>query len=200
MAKVIGITGGIASGKSTVTAFLREQGYPVIDADAVVHELQAKGGELYQVLVKEFGQDILSDDGNLDRVKLGQAVFADSKLRARLSVLQDQIIRKELLARRDTLKQTEQVVFMDIPLLYEADYSGEVDEVWLVYVDRAQQLERLMKRNGLAVQDAENRLAAQLSLEEKRGKAQVVIDNSGAVETTLAQVAQLLEELKDGRR
>ncbi|NQK57655.1 dephospho-CoA kinase [Streptococcus suis] len=200
MVKIIGLTGGIASGKSTVTAFLREQGYSVIDADAVVHELQAKGGKLYQILLKEFGQDILSDDGNLDRFKLGQAVFADSNLRARLSDLQDQIIRHELLARRDALKQTEQVVFMDIPLLYEADYSGEVDEVWLVYVDRAQQLERLMKRNSLSVQDAENRLAAQLSLEEKRGKAQVVIDNSGAVETTLAQVAQLLEELKDGRR
>lgn len=200
MAKVIGITGGIASGKSTVTAFLREQGYPVIDADAVVHELQAKGGKLYQVLLKEFGQDILSVDGNLDRGKLGQAVFADSKLRARLSVLQDQIIRQELLARRDALKQMEQVVFMDIPLLYEADYSGEVDEVWLVYVDRAQQLERLMKRNSLSVQDAENRLAAQLSLEEKRSKAQFVIDNSGAVEATLMQVAKGLEEMKDGRR
>lgn len=200
MAKVIGITGGIASGKSTVTAFLREQGYPVIDADAVVHELQAKGGKLYQVLLKEFGQDILSDDGNLDRVKLGQAVFADSKLRARLSDLQDQIIRQELLDRRDALKQTEDVIFMDIPLLYEADYSGEVDEVWLVYVDRAQQLERLMKRNGFSTQEAENRLAAQLSLEEKRGKAQVVIDNSRAVEATLVQVARLLEELEDGRR
>ncbi|MGQ7461809.1 dephospho-CoA kinase [Streptococcus suis] len=200
MAKVIGLTGGIASGKSTVTAFLREQGYPVIDADAVVHELQAKGGKLYKVLLKEFGQDILSDDGNLDRVKLGQAVFADSKLRARLSDLQDQIIRQELLARRDVLKQTEQVVFMDIPLLYEADYSGEVDEVWLVYVDRAQQLERLMKRNGYSAQDAENRLAAQLSLEEKRSKAQFVIDNSGAVEATLMQVAKGLEEMKDGRR
>lgn len=195
MSKVIGLTGGIASGKSTVTAFLREQGYPVIDADAVVHELQAKGGKLYLVLLKEFGQDILSDDGNLDRAKLGQAVFADSKLRARLSDLQDQIIRQELLDRRDALKQTENVIFMDIPLLYEADYSGEVDEVWLVYVDRAQQLERLMKRNGYSAQDAENRLAAQLSLEEKRGKAQVVIDNRGAVETTLVQVARLLEEL-----
>ncbi|HEM4129304.1 TPA: dephospho-CoA kinase [Streptococcus suis] len=199
MAKVIGITGGIASGKSTVTAFLREQGYPVIDADAVVHELQAKGGKLYQVLLKEFGQGILSADGNLDRVKLGQAVFADSKLRARLSVLQDQIIRQELLTRRDVLKQTEQVVFMDIPLLYEADYSGEVDEVWLVYVDRAQQLERLIKRNSLSVQEAENRLAAQLSLEEKRSKAQFVIDNRGAVEATLMQVAKGLEEMKDGR-
>ncbi|MDG4516817.1 dephospho-CoA kinase [Streptococcus suis] len=200
MAKIIGLTGGIASGKSTVTAFLREQGYSVIDADAVVHELQAKGGKLYQILLKEFGQDILSDDGNLDRFKLGQAVFTDSNLRARLSDLQDQIIRHELLARRDALKQTEDVIFMDIPLLYEADYSGEVDEVWLVYVDRVQQLERLMKRNGLAVQDAENRLAAQLSLEEKRSQAQVVIVNSGAVEATLVQVARLLEELKDGRR
>ncbi len=120
MAKVIGLTGGIASGKSRVTAFLREQGYPVIDADAVVHELQAKGGKLYQVLLVEFGQGILSADGNLDRVKLGQAVFADSKLRDRLSDLQDQIIRQELLARRDTLKQTEPVVFMDIPLLYDS--------------------------------------------------------------------------------
>ncbi|HFI0672127.1 TPA: dephospho-CoA kinase [Streptococcus suis] len=198
MSKVIGLTGGIASGKSTVTAFLREQGYPVIDADEVVHELQAKGGKLYQILLEEFGQDILSADGNLDRAKLGQAVFADSKLRARLSDLQDQIIRQELLARRDALKQTEPVIFMDIPLLYEADYSGEVDEVWLVYVDRAQQLERLMKRNSLSVQDAENRLAAQLSLEEKRTRAQVLIDNSGAVEATLGQVAALLEEMKDG--
>lgn len=199
MAKVIGLTGGIASGKSTVTAFLREQGYPVIDADAVVHELQAKGGKLYQILLEEFGQDILSADGNLDRAKLGQAVFADSKLRARLSDLQDQIIRQELQARRDALKQTEPVIFMDIPLLYEADYSGEVDEVWLVYVDRAQQLERLMKRNSLSVQDAENRLVAQLSLEKKRTRAQVLIDNSGAVEATLGQVAALLEEMKDGR-
>ncbi len=88
---------------------------------------------------------------------------------------------------------------MDIPLLYEADYSGEVDEVWLVYVDKAQQLERLMKRNSLSVQDAENRMAAQLSLEEKRTRAQVLIDNSGAVEATLGQVATLLEEMKDGR-
>ncbi|HFI0255894.1 TPA: dephospho-CoA kinase [Streptococcus suis] len=200
MAKVIGLTGGIASGKSTVTAFLRNHGYPVIDADAVVHELQAKGGKLYQILLEEFGEEILSVDGNLDRAKLGQAVFADSSLRVRLSDLQDKIIKEELLTRRDVLKQTEQVVFMDIPLLYEADYSGEVDEVWLVYVDRAQQLDRLIKRNGLSVQDAENRLAAQLPLEEKRAKAQVVIDNGGAVEVTLAQVAQLLEELKDGRR
>ncbi|WP_289709579.1 dephospho-CoA kinase, partial [Streptococcus suis] len=99
----------------------------------------------------------------MDRAKMGQSVFADSKLRARLSDQQDQIIRKELLDRRDALKQTEDVIFMDIPLLYEADYSGEVNAVWLVYVDRAQQLERLMKRNGLAVQDSENRMAAQLS-------------------------------------
>lgn len=200
MTKVIGLTGGIASGKSTITDFLRRQGYPVIDADQVVHELQAKGGKLYQVLVAEFGNSILTAEGDLDRKKLGQAVFENAGLRARLSLLQDKIIREELLARRDALKQTEDVIFMDIPLLYEADYSGEVDEVWLVYVDKAQQLERLMKRNGFSVQDAENRLNAQLSLEEKRAKAQVLIDNSGVVEETLARVALLLEDLQDGRQ
>ncbi|MFZ1757818.1 MAG: dephospho-CoA kinase [Streptococcus suis] len=200
MTKVIGLTGGIASGKSTITDFLRRQGYPVIDADQVVHELQAKGGKLYQVLVAEFGNSILTAEGDLDRKKLGQAVFENAGLRARLSLLQDKIIREELLARRDALKQTEDVIFMDIPLLYEADYSGEVDEVWLVYVDKAQQLERLMKRNGFSVQDAENRLNAQLSLEEKRAKAQVLIDNSGVIEETFARVALLLEDLQDGRQ
>lgn len=200
MTKVIGLTGGIASGKSTITDFLRRQGYPVIDADQVVHELQAKGGKLYQVLVAEFGNSILTAEGDLDRKKLGQAVFENAGLRSHLSLLQDKIIREELLARRDALKQTEDVIFMDIPLLYEADYSGEVDEVWLVYVDKAQQLERLMKRNGFSVQDAENRLNAQLSLVEKRSKAQVLIDNSGVVEETLARVALLLEDLQDGRQ
>ena len=200
MTKVIGLTGGIASGKSTITDFLRRQGYPVIDADQVVHELQAKGGKLYQVLVAEFGNSILTAEGDLDRKKLGQAVFENAELRAHLSLLQDKIIREELLARRDALKQTEDVIFMDIPLLYEADYSGEVDEVWLVYVDKAQQLERLMKRNGFSVQDAENRLNAQLSLEEKRAKAQVLIDNSGVIEETFARVALLLEDLQDGRQ
>lgn len=199
MAKVIGLTGGIASGKSTVTAFLREKGYQVIDADAEVHDLQKKGGRLYQVLLEEFGPAILAADGQLDRVILGQQVFADSQLRARLSELQDQIIRQELLARRDLLSQTEEVVFMDIPLLYELDYSGEVDEVWLVYVDERQQLARLMARNGYSLQEAENRLAAQLSLEKKKERADKVIDNSGSREATLAQVASLVEEIGNGR-
>lgn len=199
MAKVIGLTGGIASGKSTVTAFLREKGYQVIDADAEVHDLQKKGGRLYQVLLEEFGPAILAADGQLDRVKLGQQVFADSQLRARLSELQDQIIRQELLARRDLLSQTEEVVFMDIPLLYELDYSGEVAEVWLVYVDERQQLARLMARNGYSLQEAENRLAAQLSLEKKKERADKVIDNSGSLEATLAQVASLVEEIGNGR-
>ncbi|HFI0273437.1 TPA: dephospho-CoA kinase [Streptococcus suis] len=199
MAKVIGLTGGIASGKSTVTAFLREKGYQVIDADAEVHDLQKKGGRLYQVLLEEFGPAILAADGQLDRVKLGQQVFADSQLRTRLSELQDQIIRQELLARRDLLSQTEEVVFMDIPLLYELDYSGEVDEVWLVYVDERQQLARLMARNGYSLQEAENRLAAQLSLEKKKERTDKVIDNSGSLEATLAQVASLVEEIGNGR-
>lgn len=195
MTKVIGLTGGIASGKSTVVSFLREKGYKVIDADAVVHELQARGGRLYQVLVAEFGQAIVLDNGEIDREKLGQAVFADPSLRLRLSSLQDRIIRQELLKRRDQQLGQETVLFMDIPLLYEADYRNEVDEVWLVYVDRKQQLARLMERNHLSVQEAENRLAAQWSLEEKRDQADRIIDNSRTKEEMWQQLSVYLKEV-----
>lgn len=198
MTKVIGLTGGIASGKSTVTAFLQQNGYQVIDADAVVHELQSKGNRLYAVLVKEFGPSVLLANGQLDRAKLGRLVFSNEERRKRLSDIQDAIIRKELLVRREQLMQTERVFFMDIPLLYELDYSGIVDEVWLVYVDKYQQLERLIKRNGYSSQEARNRIDAQFSLERKKVLADKVIDNSGDLDTTLAQVKAYLEELENG--
>lgn len=198
MTKVIGLTGGIASGKSTVTAFLQQNGYQVIDADAVVHELQSKGNRLYAILVKEFGPSILLANGQLDRAKLGRLVFSNEERRKRLSDIQDAIIRKELFVRKEQLMQTERVFFMDIPLLYELDYSGIVDEVWFVYVDKYQQLERLIKRNGYSSQEARNRIDAQFSLERKKVLADKVIDNSGDLDTTLAQVKAYLEELENG--
>lgn len=198
MTKVIGLTGGIASGKSTVTAFLQQNGYQVIDADAVVHELQSKGNRLYAILVKEFGPSILLANGQLDRAKLGRLVFSNEERRKRLSDIQDAIIRKELFVRKEQLMQTERVFFMDIPLLYELDYSGIVDEVWLVYVDKYQQLERLIKRNGYSSQEARNRIDAQFSLDRKKVLADKVIDNSGDLDTTLSQVKDYLEELENG--
>lgn len=195
MTQVIGITGGVASGKSTITAYLREQGYPVIDADAVVHELQAKGGKLYQLLLTEFGQEILDEDGNLHRAKLSQRVFSDVTLRQRLSTLQDAVIREELQARRDDLLDQYDLIFMDIPLLFELQYENEVDQIWLVYVDAEQQVERLMARNGYSREEAQQRIVAQWPLAEKVKKAQVVLDNTGTPQETLKQVDEVLSRV-----
>ena len=193
MARIIGITGGIASGKSTVTEFLRQQGYKVIDADQVVHELQEPGGRLYQALLSTFGSAILQEDGRLDRPKLGAMIFGNPELLAQSSQIQNQIIREELAHRRDLLAETEDFFFMDLPLLFELQYEDWFDQIWLVDVTKETQLSRLMARNALSQEGAEKRIAAQLSLQEKRKRADVLIENNGSVEETLAQVAQLLK-------
>ncbi|MGV3010144.1 dephospho-CoA kinase [Streptococcus thoraltensis] len=195
MTVTIGITGGIASGKSTVTSYIREKGFEVIDADAIVHELQTKGGKLYQVLLDFYGSKILAPDGELDRKALSEQFFSDEKVRAEVSALQDTIIRQELLARRDALLEKYDLVFMDIPLLFEQDYQSQLNQVWLVYLDPAQQLQRLMKRNGYSKKQAEQRISAQLSLEEKKKRSDKVIDNSGDLLDTYEQINRLLKEV-----
>ena len=194
MAKIIGITGGIASGKSTVTNYLRQMGYQVIDADQVVHELQAKGGKLYQALVSWLGSAILNEAGELDRPKLSQLIFSSQENLAKSSQLQNAIIRQELADRRDQLAKTEETFFMDIPLLFEQDYADWFDEVWLVDVSKGTQLERLMARNNLSQEEAQQRIAAQLSLADKRQRAEIVIDNNGALSNTLKQLQALLDK------
>ena len=194
MAKIIGITGGIASGKATVTNYLRQKGYQVIDADQVVHELQAKGGKLYQALVSWLGSAILNEAGELDRPKLSQLIFSSQENLAKSSRLQNDIIRQELANRRDQLAKIEETFFMDIPLLFEQDYADWFDEVWLVDVSKGTQLERLMARNNLSQEEAQQRIAAQLSLADKRQRAEIVIDNNGALSNTLKQLQALLDK------
>ena len=193
MGKIIGITGGIASGKSTVTNFLRQKGFQVVDADALVHQLQKPGGRLYQVLVQHFGQDIVSENGELNRPLLASLIFSNLEEREWSRITQGEIIREELAALRDQLAQTEAIFFMDIPLLFEQDYSAWFDETWLVYVDRDVQVERLMKRDHLSKNEAESRLAAQWPLEKKKDLASHVLDNNGNLDQLLAQVRILLE-------
>ena len=198
MARIIGITGGIASGKSTVTEFLRQQGYQVIDADQVVHELQEPGGRLYQALLSAFGSAILQEDGRLDRPKLGAMIFGDPQLLEQSSQLQNEIIREELAGRRDLLAETEDIFFMDIPLLFELDYETRFDQIWLVDVTEETQLSRLMNRNALSQEEAEKRITAQLSLREKRKRADVLIDNNGSLEDIRQQIRDALQKLERG--
>ena len=193
MGKIIGITGGIASGKSTVTNFLRQKGFEVVDADALVHQLQKPGGRLYQILVEHFGEKVLLEDGELNRPLLASLIFSNSDEREWSKQTQGQIIREELMVLRDKLAQTEDLFFMDIPLLFEQDYASWFDETWLVYVRRDTQLDRLMKRDYLTIEDAQARLASQWPLEEKKRLASHILDNNGSREQLLSQVASLLQ-------
>ena len=193
MGKIIGITGGIASGKSTVTNFLRQKGFEVVDADALVHQLQKPGGQLFQILVEHFGEKVLLEDGKLNRPLLASLIFSNSEEREWSKETQGQIIREELGSLRDKLAQTEDVFFMDIPLLFEQDYASWFDETWLVYVRRDTQLDRLMNRDQLSKESAETRLASQWPLEEKKKFATYILDNNGSREQLLSQVVTLLE-------
>ena len=195
MTKIIGITGGIASGKSTVVEEIRQAGYQVIDADAVVHDLQAKGGQLYQALLDWLGPEILRVDGQLNRPKLSQLIFSSPEHQVKSAQLQNDIIRQVLAKERDRLAQSEDIFFMDIPLLVELDYLDWFDAIWLVYVDEDKQVQRLMGRNGYNQAQAQQRIAAQMPLLEKKKYATLVLDNNGSLEDLQQQVRQALKNL-----
>ena len=196
MVRIIGLTGGIASGKSTVTSYLREKGYPVIDADQVVHDLQAPGGELYQALVEHFGREVLLDTGDLNRPALAQRIFSSQKEIVWSNQVQGDIIRKALAREQDRLAATEDIFFMDIPLLIEQGYLDWFDQVWLVYVTEDTQLERLMERNALTEGQARDRLAAQMSLDEKKALVDLVIDNNSKRDHLYQQIDRALEQIE----
>ena len=195
MGKIIGITGGIASGKSTVTEFLRQKGFQVVDADAVVHQLQKPGGRLYQVLVEHFGEKVLLENGELNRPLLASLIFSNSEEQEWSKRTQGEIIREELAALRNQFALTEALFFMDIPLLFEQNYASWFDETWLVYVNRDVQLERLMKRDQISKEAAETCLNSQWPLERKISLSSHSLDNNGNQEQLIAQVVQLLEEM-----
>lgn len=196
MGKIIGLTGGIASGKSTVTSYLREKGYAVIDADRVVHDLQAPGGELYQALVEHFGTEILLDTGDLNRPALAERIFSSQNEIAWSNQVQGEMIRKALARERDRLAETEDLFFMDIPLLIEQGYLDWFDQVWLVYVTEDTQLERLMERNALTEVQARDRLAAQMSLDEKKALVDLVLDNNSKRDHLYQQIDRALEQIE----
>ena len=196
MVRIIGLTGGIASGKSTVTSYLREKGYPVIDADQVVHDLQAPGGELYQALVEHFGREVLLDTGDLNRPALAQRIFSSQKEIVWSNQVQGDIIRKALAREQDRLAATEDIFFMDIPLLIEQGYLDWFDQVWLVYVTEDTQLERLMERNALTEVQARDRLAAQMPLDEKKAFVNLVIDNNSKRDRLYQQIDRALEQIE----
>ncbi len=191
--RVVGLTGGIATGKSTVARMLAEAGAHVVDADLLAREVVAPGRPAWEAIVARFGRGVLLADGQIDRERLAAIVFHDPDQRRAL----DRIVHPavfEAMAQRLAVLETqdpEGVAILDIPLLFETGMDGNLAEVILVYAPEAVQHQRLMQRNGLSAEAAAARIKAQLPIEEKRRRAGVVIDNSGRLEATRAQVARL---------
>lgn len=193
--QIIGLTGGIASGKSTVGRLLEAQRAVVIDADALAHACLRQDGSAYAVVLAYFGPDILDAHGAIDRQKLGSRVFSDSAQLAKLNQLVHPHVRLVMKARLNALEQAgnTQPVFLMVPLLYESDLVHWVDEVWVVYCRPEQQLERLISRNNLSVLEATERLDAQWPIDKKRERADVVIDNTGTADALDEQITQALQ-------
>jgi dephospho-CoA kinase len=194
---VIGLTGGIASGKSTVSNMFRNQGIRIIDADKISRDVVEIGEPAYQQIVKTFGQDILLDDQTINREKLGAIIFSNDKNRQQLNEIVHPAVRKEMLKQKQEEKEknAKQVV-LDIPLLFESKLTHMVDVTVLVYVDEQTQLKRLMNRNCYSKEEAMMRIQSQLPLKEKVKLADVIINNNGSIEDTEAQVIEFLNGLK----
>ncbi len=190
--RVIGLTGGIASGKSTVARLLAAHGIPVIDADQLARDAVLPGTPALAAVAALFGDGVLRPDGTLDRQALGGRVFADPSLRRRLEAILHpaiKVLAEERLA--ELRRRGEAVVVYMAPLLIEAGATDRVDELWVVYVDRETQLARVMARDGLSREEAWQRLAAQMPMEEKAALGRIVIDNRGSEADLEERVAEL---------
>lgn len=195
MGQIIGITGGIASGKSTVSLYLQELGFTIVDADLASRAVVEPGEEAYHQVVKAFGEDILLTDGNIDRVKLGSIIFNDQEKRLLLNGIVHPAVRNWMRVKTEAaLSSGEETVFMDIPLLFESKLTFMVDKTLLIYVDEQVQLKRLMNRNGLSEAEALARINSQMPLADKKALADAVIDNNGDINETKRQVKTILSE------
>jgi dephospho-CoA kinase len=180
--RVIGLTGGIASGKSAVSELLGERGATVIDADKIGHEAYRKGTVTFNAVVDAFGQDVVGQDGEIDRRTLGSKVFANPEARRRLESIVWPAMRLIMEQRLDQLRTAgASVAVLEAALLIEADWLPLVDEVWLVAASPDVARKRLMERNGLTAEEAESRLRAQLPNEKRREYASTVIENDGSL-------------------
>ncbi|PLR81495.1 dephospho-CoA kinase [Bacillus canaveralius] len=194
MALVAGLTGGIASGKSTVANMLKEMGLTVIDADAEARAAVKRGERAHQEIVDYFGADILAADLEINRSKLGEIIFNDEEKRLVLNRIVHPAVRERMALKRETaLENGEQLIVMDIPLLLESKLTSIVDKVLLVYTDPDVQLARLMNRNSFSEQEALARINAQMPLKEKVKLADAVINNNGTIEETRKQLMQILK-------
>lgn len=197
MTLIIGLTGGIASGKSTISNYLRSLSLPIIDADVEARLAVEKGEAGYSKIVEHFGTEILLEDGSLNRAKLGEIVFRDEKQRAVLNGIVHPEVRNRMNKKQnEAIAEGHMTVILDIPLLFENKLDSTVDKTILVYVDTETQISRLIDRNKLSFEQAKLRIEAQMPLQEKKALADRIIDNNGTVENSQDQALKILQDWK----
>lgn len=188
---LIGLTGGIGSGKSTVSEYLTKRGYKVLDADKVSREIVEPGSETLLKIKEAFGEEILNSDGSLNRRKLGGIVFSDPVKKAILeNIMHKKII--EILLDRAKMLSDEKIVFIDAPLLFEAKLDKYVDSVWVVDADNETRIKRIMERDNLPKEEIQKRIDMQFSGIKKIRKANYVLDNSSEKENLYRQIDRIL--------
>jgi len=195
MTLIVGLTGGIASGKSTISSYYQSLNIPVIDADLEARLAVEVGEPAYHKIVDHFGTGILQSNGDINRIKLGEIVFSNEQERRVLnSIVHPDVGRRMDEKQRIAVEKGEKVVILDIPLLFENKLNKKVDKTILVYVSEDVQKKRLMKRNQLTFEQAIKRIRAQMPLEEKRILADELIDNNGTIEAATMQAKQILKK------
>lgn len=198
--KLIGLTGGIATGKSTVSNILIEKGFHIIDADKIAKKVVEKGEESYFKIVKFFGNKILLGNEEIDRKALGKIIFNDESLRDTLNSVTHPYIFKEIKNQIESISKDNSIIFLDIPLLFEQyklleEYSIEFHEIWLVFCDKVTQINRLMKRDNISKEQAMKRISSQMSLDKKRRMSSKTIDNSKDIGYLKKQIDKLLKTI-----
>lgn len=195
MGLAIGLTGGIASGKSTVSTMLKEFGFEIIDADQIAKDVVQVGEKAYDKIIDNFGKEILQEDQTINRAKLGEIIFNNSEKRQLLNQIVHPAVRERMLVEKERLLTDERnSVILDIPLLFESKLTHLVDRTILVYVDEEVQLKRLMIRNQFNEQEAHARISSQMPLIEKVALADAVLTNNGTIEELREQIIELLNK------
>ncbi|MDQ0430511.1 dephospho-CoA kinase [Planomicrobium stackebrandtii] len=191
---IIGLTGSIASGKSTVSGMLKNLGYPIVDADLVARLVVEPGSDTLSQIVQAFGPEVIQEDGTMDRAKVGSIIFNDPASRKILNDIIHPAIRKEMLRQREEfIAQGFKTIIMDIPLLFESRLQHLVDKILVVSVTEENQFDRLVERNGFTEQEARARIGSQLPMSVKEDGADAVIYNNGTLDETKKQLNRILD-------
>lgn len=193
--KVIGITGGIASGKSYVSSVIKKAGYPVIDADLISKDLSQKGGSVYHAIIRTFGESFLDQNKEINRQKLGSLIFNDKQAKGLLNSISHPLIIEEM-EKQIKMAKTD-LVFVDVPLLYESGLENMFDKIVCVYLPRKIQIERLMNRDNISYEYAVKKIESQMSLDKKKRMADFVINSSNSFDYVSLDVIELIKKLKE---